>query len=166
MTQESPFIVYAKSPSSCSANDINCFKELVISGGEVTSGTLSALVSNALSLAFASRDGRIVAVGAIKRPNAGYRDVVFAKAKAIQNPSHFQYELGWVYVSLLSRGCNLSGALVAALLPSLGIEPAYATSRVDNIPMHATLEHSGFRPVGAPYPSKLNTPAIQLFLRD
>lgn len=47
----------------------------------------------------------------------------------------------------------------------MGAARVYATSRVDNSPMHATLSRFGFESAGVPYPSKQNDVPIQLFVR-
>ena len=104
------------------------------------------------------------AVGAVKRPNTDYRAGVFAKADVKQEPAQFEFELGWVYVHPSARGRGLASALVGVLVPTLHGARAYATSRVNNERMHASLKRFGFKPVGIPYPSQLNEPEIQLFL--
>ena len=53
----------------------------------------------------------------------------------------------------------------AALVPYVGASRVYATSRVDNEPMHATLNRFGFKSVGVPYALKQNDTPIQLFVR-
>lgn len=58
-------------------------------------------------------------VSAIKRPNPGYTARVFAKAGAKQDPSKFEYELGWVYVLPSAQGRGIASALVEVLVPSL-----------------------------------------------
>jgi len=41
----------------------------------------------------------------------------------------------------------------------------FATSRSDNIVMHATLRRLGFAPAGTPYRSRRGDQELQLFLR-
>ena len=166
MNPHSPISVVAKAPSACTDEEVSAFKELVLAGGEVNAGTLPELMSRSLALAFARKANSLVAVAAIKRPNVGYRAGVFTKSKGKQDPARFEFELGWVYVSPSARGNGAASALVSALVPALNAAPAYATSRVDNERMHATLKRFGFVAAGVPYPSKINEPEIQLFLRE
>jgi len=91
---------------------------------------------------------------------------VFAKAKTLHVPEDFSLELGWVYVQPAARDQRLSSRLVRRLVQELGADSVYATSRVDNEKMHAALERVGFKKSGAPYPSALNAPQIQLFVRS
>ena len=156
--------VVVRAPVDCVADDISAFKQLVLSGGEVTPETLPGLVSRALTLGFGRAGERLVAVGAIKRPNPAHRDKVFAQAGVERDPSKFAFELGWVYVLPSARRRGLARSLVATLISSLNGRQAYATSAVNNAPMHTLLNRFGFKPTGAPYPSQLNDPAIRLFL--
>lgn len=166
MNRELSLSIIARAPSACAAEEITAFEQLVVAGGEVNVETLPGLLSRALSLAFASLGERLVAVGAIKRPHEDYRIGVFEKAGASQNATQFKFELGWVYVEPSFRRRGLACALVKTLVHSLNGVPAYATSREDNKQMHALLKRFGFKPIGASYPSQLNEPQIQLFVRE
>jgi GNAT superfamily N-acetyltransferase len=166
MNRDSSVAVVVQSPSACAAKELSAFEQFVLAGGEVNAETLLGLVARSLSLAFAKVGEELVGVGAIKRPNGNYRAYVFAKAGVKQDPEQFEFELGWVYVRPSARGKGLASGIVEALIPSLHGAHAYATSRVNNVQMHASLKRFGFKPVGAPYPSQLNEPAIQLFLYE
>lgn len=165
MSQD-PSVVVMRQPSAASTGELSAFKKLVLATGEVSAETLSGLVSRALSLAFARVGGELVAVGAIKRPNLGYRARAFTNSGALQDPALFEFELGWVYVHPSARGKGIASTLVATLVPSLNGSRAYATSRVNNEQMHAILKRFGFKATGTSYPSKLNEPEIQLFVRE
>ncbi|MFZ6843148.1 GNAT family N-acetyltransferase [Undibacterium sp. RuTC16W] len=166
MNSGPPVIVTVREPAAASAEELSAFRQFVLEGGEVNPQTLPGLVLRALSLALARVGEELVAVGAIKRPNPGYRAGVFAKAQVPQNPSRFEFELGWIYVRPSARGKGVASVLVGELASSLNSAPAYATSRVNNERMHAALKRFGFQPVGSPYPSQRNEPDIQLFLRE
>lgn len=139
--------------------------ELVRKGGEVNSDTLPGLVNRAEALATACMDGALVGVGAVKRPYPTHRSHVFQAAKVDLPPADYAFEIGWVFVHPNARGLGLSGRLLAVLMPYVEVARAYATSRIDNTPMHATLSRFGFRGVGVAYPSKQNDTPIQLFVR-
>lgn len=139
---------------------------LVRQGGEVDAHSLPRLVDRALALGFAFRADDLVAVGGVKRPNAGHRARVFASAGVAMDPGKFEFELGWVYVIPDARDQHVSTRLVEALMQNIGEAQVYATSRVNNDRMHALFARLEFAPVGEPYPSKLNEPNIQLFVRE
>lgn len=164
MSQVPSVVVTVLPPSDMSADELSAFKVFVLTGGEVSAESLPALVMQALSLAVAKFDGKLVAVGAIKRPNIGYRARAFRKSGATRDPVHFAFELGWIYVHPSARGKGIASSLVEALVPSLKGAPAYATSRVNNVRMHAALKRVDFKAVGTPYPSGLSESDIQLFL--
>lgn len=150
-------------PDEVTPADRAAFVKQVCEGGEVNPNTLPALVDRAVALAMARKDGSLVGVGAIKRPNLSHRGHVFKAAKVDLLPDAL--ELGWVFVQPATRGLGISAMIVEALVPYVGATRVYATSRVDNVPMHATLNRFGFKSVGVPYPSKQNNTPIQLFVR-
>jgi len=163
MTQRPTIEFKASRPAEVTAAERAAFMQQVREGGEVDPDTLRALVDRAVALAMASNDGAMVGVGAIKRPNPTHRSHVFKAAKVDLLSEAF--ELGWLFVHPDMRGRGLSCGLVAALVPCIGAARVYATSRVDNAPMHATLNRFGFKSVGVPYPSRQNDTTIQLFVR-
>jgi len=165
MTRDRSLVATVKSPCECQIEDLNAFEQVVLAGGEVNRNTLSSLITRALSLVFVRVGNQLVAVGAIKRPNAGYRASVFGKAGVKRDPTLFEFELGWVYIDPTERGIGLANSIVEILVLSLHGACAYATSRVDNERMHAVLKRFEFQPLGNPYPSQLNEPEIQLFIR-
>ena len=156
--------ISAQSPKEYSAEDIAAFMQMVKEGGEVDPATLPAFVDRALVLVTAHLHGRLVGIGAIKRPYDEYRARVFAKAKSLLDPTKFEFELGWFYISPAARGNGLASELVQALMPALASRAAYSTSRTNNDRMHASLRRAGFVPEGAPYPSNMNDQEIQLLI--
>lgn len=163
---QTSYTLVARPPKFFGSDDIASFKELVRIGGEVNDQTLSSLVSGSLLLAFARRNETLVAIGAVKRPNDSYRTKIFLKAGVLERMADFEHELGWIYVDPAARGNGLSRKIVDVLLTAPTSGHLYATSRVNNLAMHTTLKHFGFTEAGAPYPSSLNEPQIQLFLRS
>jgi GNAT superfamily N-acetyltransferase len=151
-------------PAACSHERLALFRELVTEGGEVDTHTLPALIERAPVLALMHDGETVVAVGALKQPNAAYRSRVFAEAKSTLAPKDFEFELGWIYVRPAARGKKLTTPMVRKLLERASGHRVYATSRVDNSPMHASLEHCGFRKEGTPYPSNEHEIDLQLFI--
>lgn len=165
MSEDQSIVMSVCPPKSCSADQLTAFKRMVIEGGEVSRATLATLVDRALVIAFARAAGVLVGVGAIKRPHDTHRKRVFLGAKSLLNPSHFDFELGWVCVDSAHRGKGLASRLVESLTLSLKGAAVYATSRVNNDRMHSSLRRFGFKTEGLPYPSRVNAPEIQLFVR-
>lgn len=163
MSDGSNFTIQVLAPGACDAAALTEFQTLVREGGEVDPATLPALVKNALSLAFVKSSMSLVGVGAIKRPYASYRSRVFKSARSLLKADDYEFELGWVYVRPSAQGNRLASRLVQELMPHLNGAAMYATSRVDNVRMHASLSRAGFCPEGIPYPSRVNEPELQLF---
>lgn len=156
--------ISVRPPKEHSASEIAAFRRLVEEGGEVDPATLQPLIDRALALVTAHFRGRLIGVGAIKRPYDGHRAGVFKKAASLLNPSDFEFEFGWFYVSPTARGNRLASKLVEALMPVLAGRAAYSTSRMNNERMHASLCRVGFVREGAPYASTVNDQEIQLFI--
>ncbi len=165
MSELPSVVITVLPPSKVGAAERTAFEKMVLEGGEVDPKTLPGLVGRALVLAFVRLDGELVGVGAIKRPYESHRDDVFSWAKAEHDPTQFEFELGWVYVNAAGRNKRIASQLVEELMPSLNGACVYATSRVNNERMHASLRRFGFSRAGIPYPSKQNDPKIQLFVR-
>jgi GNAT superfamily N-acetyltransferase len=153
------------SPANIGANDKAVFLQLVRQGGKVNEATLPDLFRRALCIGIAQKDGEIVGVGAIKTPYDGYRSSVFEKAKSKLDVSNYPFELGWFFVRESARGRGISKKLLDKLLPMLEGKGCYSTSDVTNDRMHKTLRGAGFKTDGVPYPSQLNAPDLQLFVR-
>lgn len=153
-------------PDKAVAADEAAFKKFVIDAREVNPKTLPTLYAKALVLCFARVDGDLAAVGAIKRPFHNHRDRVFAAAKSKESPLAFIYELGWFHVLKEYRGHKISSRMVAQLVPWTEGDTVYATSRINNLPMHAALtKHGGFIPEGSDYPSSEGEVPLRLFIK-
>lgn len=142
------------------------FRHMVQATGEVNPRTFPALYQRARSVCFARIEGEIAGVGALKRPNPGHRTEVFDRAEATLLPDRFSYELGWFHVDEAFKGRRISSQMVGALLEQSDGESVYATSRINNHPMHAALTgHGGFVRVGIDYPSSRGDVPLCLFVR-
>ena len=141
----------AKSPKDCTDAELESFEKLVTEGGEVALAGLRQRIQLAEKLVFI-HDGELVAVGAIKNPNAGYKAGVFEKSGAPEQ-GRYEYELGWLYVSRSSRGKGYGRILMKSLIDSLFGKACFATTREDNASMHYLFEQFGFSKLGQPYKS-------------
>ena len=156
--------VYVVPPSAVGASDRECFEKLVREGGQVDPATFPALFKNAHALAFARVAGVLTGVAALKRPNDSYRDTVFGKAHATRAATEFPLELGWVSVAPVGQRRGLVRCMLDPLLAQREGMPVYATSALDNVPMHAALRRFGFEPHGQPYEATRNAQFVQLFV--
>lgn len=157
--------VRVKSPRECSPQELAEFKALVLEGGEVAPEGLDGRVRRAAVLAFLVDEGAILGVAGLKEPGAGYRAKVAKGAQASVPADRYPFELGWVFVSSGIRG-GKSKMLCDALISRAHGCGIFATSRVNNPRMHATLQAKGFKRTGAEWPSGQNPANLALFLLE
>lgn len=156
--------VEARAPRECSAEEQAVFAAMVLKGREVTAAGLRRRVDDAVALAFLRVKEELLGVGGLKRPDEIYCGRVSNASGVALPASEFAFELGWVYVEQKARG-GASRALCEALLPFAKGHGVFATSRVNNPWMHATLLGLGFARVGAEWPSGQNPANLALFTR-
>ena len=137
-----------REPGRLSASELGQFCEFVRRGDEVLSPGLEARAKNAKALVLLQVDSELVGIAAIKQPLKTYRDGVFKKAGVPEAAKAFQLELGWVYVPPEHRRQGYSRVLSVAAMSQTGRQPAFATTRLDNVAMHRALENVGFRRLG------------------
>jgi RimJ/RimL family protein N-acetyltransferase len=153
-------------PASVTALNALAFKELVLAADEVDTGTFPALYERALMLCFARSAGSLVGVGAIKRPNPIHRQSVFDRARSHLAPASFTYELGWFYVPPAFQGNHISSRMVQKAMPWAKETSVYATSRINNKPMHQALEaHGGFAAEASDFSPVHGSVPLRLFVR-
>ena len=105
------------SPSGCSPQAVAEFENLVTKYGTVDPEGLTQRIRHASRLLFLREsNGQLVGVGALKRPQFGYRSKVFAKARATTPPDEYRVELGWVAVAKSHQGRGLSRRIIAQLI--------------------------------------------------
>lgn len=151
-------------PTEFTQAERDTFIQLVCAGGEVGNQLLGRNVANAKALIFLKQNGQYAGVAALKNPLKTYRNGIARCANAEILEREFPYELGYIFIVEESRGLRLSGPLVAkalALVPEAGV---FATMRVDNHAMRATLCKAGFKPAGKPYDGR-DGRSLQIFVR-
>lgn len=159
------FELQAFHPGALSAEERQRFEALVIEGGEVAGITLSTNIGNARIVVLVRKHGVIRGVGALKRPQASYREKVSKKAGVALPLPDYPYELGYIYFERSLRGHRLSHRLVAKALDEDDGAGVFATVRSDNAVMRATLEKAGFAPAGDLYPGSKDGTVIGVLLR-
>lgn len=141
------------SPSDCDAQALADFENLVIEAGTVDPQGLTERIRDASQLLFLREsDGRLVGVGALKRPRLGYRSKVFAKARTTVPPDAYRIELGWIAVAKSHQGRGLWRRIIGRLISLAGNEHLFATTRADARAMRFAADY-GFKPAGKAYSS-------------
>jgi len=141
------------SPSDCTAQALADFEKLVVEGGAVDPQGLTERIRNASRLLFLrASGGQLVGVGALKRPRPGYRNKVFANARATIPSDEYPIELGWIVVAKSHQGRGLWARIAGELLAFAKNENVFATARADKRAMRYASDH-GFEVNGKPYPS-------------
>lgn len=169
MTAETPqapdaLRVDVKSPGDCSDEEIEAFRALVASGGEVMEAGLEGRVRAGELLSFMWRGVELIGVAGLKHPSPNHRSEVAAGSSVSLKAAHFPLELGWVYV-LPAHWGGRSMPLCSPLVERVGAKGIFATSRANNEPMHRTLQKLGFHRVGGEWPSGQNPANLWLFAR-
>jgi GNAT superfamily N-acetyltransferase len=153
------------SPSDCTAQALAEFEKLVIEGGAVDPEGLTQRIRDASCLLFLrTSDGQLVGIGALKYPGPGYRNRVFADARATTPSDAYRVELGWVVVAKSHQGQRLWTRIVGELISLAKNENVFATTRVDKRAKRFASDH-GFELNGKPYPSGRGYDLV-LYLRN
>ena len=156
----------AISPDKCSTIEVDDFVALVLAGGEVSSRGLASRVANARCLGFLRREGCLVGVAGLKRPETSYRNRIASSSKVSLPQKALPFELGWVFIMPSARGAKLSLPLCEPVVAAAGSAGVFATSRASNGGMHSTLSKLGFQRVGADWPSKQANENLCLFIKN
>jgi GNAT superfamily N-acetyltransferase len=157
--------IVVRKPSDLSPNDLKVFEDLVIAGGEVRIKGLTERIRRAEWLVFLREGGTVAGVAALKRPDKRYRERVFAKAKAKEEPTAYPLEAGWIYVVEKYRRKGFSRVLLEAVLQCARREGVYATTGEDNEWMRSTNNRCGLEQSGFPYPSDKGGYKLILYIR-
>lgn len=88
-------------------------------------------------------DDQIVAVGAIKNPNEGYKSTIFEKSGA-SGQEQYDFELGWLYVAEIARGKGYGRILMELICKQLADKSCFATTRENNIAVQYLFNNFGF----------------------
>lgn len=159
--------VCAAEPSQYQPAEIDDFVAFVLAGGEVEPKDFRERVMTCgVTLTFIRERDCLLGVGGLKHPAQRYRDRVAQRSGTALPEQDFPYELGWVFILPSARGRKLSFPLCEPLVVAARGKGVFATSRVDNHGMHATLKKLGFVQTGTEWPSKQNDGNLALFLKN
>jgi predicted GNAT family N-acyltransferase len=154
----------AKPPSECSPDELATFAALVREGGEVDAIGLEDRIASAHLLSFCYQGKVALGIAGIKKPADSYRAKVSLKSGQLLPAEEWPFELGWVFVTPWARKSGVGKTVLNAALAEVS-EGVFATSRTDNVAMHAAFRRFDFAAAGKPYPSERPERSIQLFLR-
>ncbi|MDP2141976.1 MAG: N-acetyltransferase [Gammaproteobacteria bacterium] len=159
--------VCAGEPTQFQPVEIDDFVALVQAGGEVEPERLrNRVMTRGVSLGFLREStGCLLGVGGLKAPFVSHRKQVATDSATALAEGDFPYELGWVFVLPSARGRKLSFPLCEPLVTQAAGKGIFATSRIGNIGMHATLKKLGFVRTGKAWRSKQNQEELVLFLK-
>jgi len=159
MTDQPPVL---KHPSLCSDAEISAFQSLVRANGQAS----AARVPQSELLAFLhSSDGELIAVGAIKNPNPGYQQRVFATYAGLTDPSDTwpAHEVGFFSIAREYQGQGLGRRILQALINEMPHAPLFATTRTPG--MVRLLEEQGFAAVGKRWVTATEQVPLALYIR-
>lgn len=160
--------VVFKRPSECTPVELSEFENLVREGSEVHPIGLADRIRHAYFLGFATSDGNIVGIGALKIPAKSHRDSIAANSGISLPEEKYPFEIGWLFVKETERGNRFGRRLMDGLIEAAGVSGLYGTSRLDEMhrQIHGALEKRGFIRVGNSYPSFDGKTVILLFIRN
>lgn len=167
-TTSSPFTpcdIVTQAPKQLSEPEFSDFVTLALTGGEVFRRGLERRVRKAEKLVLLRVAGHLAGIGALKKPEARYRQRLAAKSGVVLLESQYPIELGWIVVSPNYRGRGYSNMITAAALAVADEVGIFATARDDNLAMHRTLKNHGFVRAGRPYLSAIGDRQVCLFVR-
>ena len=154
----------SNSPGELSTEEVDEFQQAILDGGEVDPRGLRDRVMSARSLVLLREVNGVAAIAALKSPVPTYRKRVAENARVELAVAHYPFELGWIFVYPFARNRHLSYAVSREALKQSDGRGVFATSRADNVAMHATLMRLGFEPAGIPFISRRGGQELQLFL--
>lgn len=157
--------IMVKTPKGCSDSELDQFSEKVAEGGEVADG-VRGRVQRAFRLGFIVHKEKVVGTAAFKKPAAGYRSKVFAKAKSGLDPEGYPYELGWIFLDDDHRKKGQMTRLLEELFPTAKGSALFATTRTSNEVMREMLVQLKFEQSGTDYRSAQNPDeTLQLYVQ-
>jgi ribosomal protein S18 acetylase RimI-like enzyme len=152
-------------PAAGSDQDLAAFAELVRLGFPAAEH-LDVRIAEARLLALhRTADGRVVAIGALKRPDEQHRRELFAGAGVSVHAAEYELELGWIFVDPAFRRSGIASRLCTQLLMRVPHARVFATTRPSNDAMMSILRAHGFTQLGLPFPHPRRKEHLALFVR-
>lgn len=144
--------VHVKAPAQISPETLQQLAQLIAEGSEVDMSMVSRNLQNAVTIAWAQRDGVPVGVMVLKRPVPAYRDKVFDASGVSELASQYNVEVGYAYVIPEERTTGTSMRLGRAMISAMAGR-VFATTRENNTTINKLLTFLRFQRLGNPYSS-------------
>lgn len=139
-----------KSPNNCSSQEKEKIYNFLKGGNQVTLCGLTERIESAKLLGFIFEDNQILGVAALKIPDKSYKEDIFKKAQASDDPNDYKYEIGYASTKPEYQGKGICSQLIQGIIKEVNDEKLFATTRVNNKQMQHILGKNGFEKIG-PY---------------
>jgi hypothetical protein len=123
--------------------------DLVVNGGQVARKFVEPGISRAILISIMIDREVIASTATIKNPLDSYRQGVFESANAIETPSLYPLEIGYIVTREEYEGNKLCPKLISDLMPKLANQNIFATTRKPA--MIHILKKFRFRIIGQEY---------------
>lgn len=136
-----------KSPTECSALELDTFERMTNEGGQVSPLGLRTRIEQAEKLIFIWRGEACVAIAGLKNPVQTYKTKVFKAAGMANQIGEYKFEIGYLYANVKGVGNHLMQGVLDASEGSI----TFATTQDTNAVMQHLLPKFGFRKLGDSY---------------
>jgi hypothetical protein len=143
-----------KSPSECSADEINLFYEAALKGGQVRKQGLLSRIKQCKFLAFCFDEEKLAGIIACKAPSEGYKNGVFDKALIPAIAKDYSIEIGYAFTESDYRGNRICPKLLELAKSSFKGIKVFATT--GNTAMKKALSRADFEVIGEKYKGVYN----------
>ncbi|WP_316833235.1 hypothetical protein [Pedobacter aquatilis] len=140
-----------KKPADCSMTELHHFYRLVRMGNKVSAADLHQKISNCDYLAFCYQGEVLIGISAIKRPEASYLKLVFAKAGISRSVDGRIQEIGYSFTVHDFRRKGIGSTLKTLLLNKIIGYEGLLFSTTASQSSQRFLQANGFVPCGHAY---------------
>ncbi len=156
-----------KAPSACKPQELENFKNMLLSSELEGEDGLAERIAKAEWLAFQYDERKqLIGIAALKQPVDGYQKGIFKKAGLLEQVSAYSLEIGWVVVRSEYHNKGVAAELLRRLLQKAGQSGVFCVARSSDKNMTANLLKQGFAASGEPYSRRSHRYTYQVFLRS
>lgn len=155
-----------KTPSGCKPQELENFKNMLLSSEQEGEDGLAERIVKAEWLAFQYDERKqLIGIAALKRPVEGYQKGIFKKAGLLEQVGAYSLEVGWVVVRGEYHSKGVASELLRRLAQKAGEAGIFCVIRSSDKNMAANLVKQGFAASGEPYSRRSHRYTYQVFLR-
>lgn len=155
-----------KTPSACKPQELENFKNMLLSSEQEGEDGLAERIVKAEWLAFQYDERKqLIGIAALKRPVEGYQKGIFKKAGLLEQVGEYSFEVGWVVVRSEYHSKGVASELLRRLAQKAGEAGIFCVIRSSDKNMAANLVKQGFAASGEPYSRRSHRYTYQVFLR-